>query len=325
MLSTSLTVTEAMKKLDKACKKLLSFKIILAHILHTCVEEFRDIPPEDIAEKYIIGTPEISRVAVHRDEGTESKDKTVNQSDDSAGDERIEGTNTEDSSVSEGTVTFDIRFEVLNPRKLEERAVIIVNIEGQQDFHPGYPITKRGVYYGSRLISAQYGTKFSKSHYEKIQPCYSIWINLNPPDYRQNTLNLYSFHETQLVGDFAEKKENYDLITVAMVCLGDVKDEKCKGLIRMLSILLSREMKAADKKQKLSSEFHIPMTTEMEKEERQMCNYGMWILKKGVQQGNEESARRMLEDGELSLDKIAKYSDLTLEQVLELKKELQPV
>ena len=142
---------------------------------------------------------------------------------------------------------------------------------------------------------------------------------------------------------------NYDLITVAMVCLGDVKDEKCKGLIRMLSILLSREMKAADKKQKLSSEFHIPMTTEMEKEERQMCNYGMWILRKGVQQGieqgleqgiqqgieqgieqgvqqsSEESARRMLEDGELSLEKIAKYSDLTLEQVLELKKELQPV
>ena len=64
-----------------------------------------------------------------------------------------------------------------------------------------------------------------------------------------------------------------------------------------------------------------------------MCNYGMWILKKGVQQGieqgvqqsSEQSARRMLEDGELSLDKIAKYSDLTLEQVLELKKELQPV
>ena len=72
-----------------------------------------------------------------------------------------------------------------------------------------------------------------------------------------------------------------------------------------------------------------------------MCNYGMWILKKGVQQGieqgleqgieqgvqqsSEESARRMLEDGELSLEKIAKYSDLTLEQVLELKKELQPV
>ena len=48
-------------------------------------------------------------------------------------------------------------------------------------------------------------------------------------------------------------------------------------------------------------------------------------IARGVQQSNEKSARRMLEDGELSLDKIAKYSGLTLEQVLELKKELQPV
>ena len=48
-------------------------------------------------------------------------------------------------------------------------------------------------------------------------------------------------------------------------------------------------------------------------------------VQQGVEQSNEESARRMLEDGELSLEKIAKYSGLTLEQVLELKKELQPV
>ena len=180
----------------------------------------------------------------------------------------------------------------------------------------------------SRLISSQYGTRFRNSHYEKIQPCYSIWINLAPPDYRKNTLNLYSFHETQLVGNFVEKKENYDLITVAMVCLGDVEDEKCTGLLRMLSILLSRKIKAADKKQKLNHEFGIPMTTEMEMEERQMCDYGMWVLKQGVQQGREEekiqSATRMIEEGE-TFDKIVRYSGLTPEQVQELKKELQLV
>ena len=128
MLSTTLDVTEAMKKLDESCKKLLSFKIILAHILHTCIEEFRDIPPDDIAEKYIIGTPEISRVAVHRDEGIEQKDNGANQENDPAGIERIEGSNTEDSSVSEGRVTFDVKFDVLNPRKIEEMLFMIVNI-----------------------------------------------------------------------------------------------------------------------------------------------------------------------------------------------------
>lgn len=36
-------------------------------------------------------------------------------------------------------------------------------------------------------------------------------------------------------------------------------------------------------------------------------------------------AMNMLQDGGLSLEKIAMYTGLTLEQVLELEKELQPV
>lgn len=45
----------------------------------------------------------------------------------------------------------------------------------------------------------------------------------------------------------------------------------------------------------------------------------------GVEQGKIDSAMRMIEDGNLPLEKVAKYSGLTLEQVLELEKELQPV
>ena len=36
-------------------------------------------------------------------------------------------------------------------------------------------------------------------------------------------------------------------------------------------------------------------------------------------------AMNMLQDGDLPLEKIAMYSGLTLEQVIELEKELQPV
>lgn len=41
--------------------------------------------------------------------------------------------------------------------------------------------------------------------------------------------------------------------------------------------------------------------------------------------GDDDSAMRMIEDGDLPLEKVAMYSGLTLEQVLELKKELQAV
>ena len=45
----------------------------------------------------------------------------------------------------------------------------------------------------------------------------------------------------------------------------------------------------------------------------------------GVEQEKIDSAMRMIEDGDLPLEKVAMYSGLTLEQVLELKKELQAV
>ena len=86
-------------------------------------------------------------------------------------------------------------------------------------FYPGYPIIKRGIYYCSRMISAQHGTEFSDSHYEKIKKVYSIWICTNPPEYRRNTINGYSIAETQMVGNVSEEVSNYDLMTAILICL----------------------------------------------------------------------------------------------------------
>ena len=48
-------------------------------------------------------------------------------------------------------------------------------------------------------------------------------------------------------------------------------------------------------------------------------------FEQGVEQEKIEAAIRMIEAGKLSVDEIAIYSGLPLEQVLELQKELQPV
>ena len=42
------------------------------------------------------------------------------------------------------------------------------------------------------------------------------------------------------------------------------------------------------------------------------------ILKKGMSEAQKETALRMLQDGELSIDKIAKYSGLRVEDVEQL-------
>lgn len=48
-------------------------------------------------------------------------------------------------------------------------------------------------------------------------------------------------------------------------------------------------------------------------------------FEQGFEQGKIEAAKRMIEEGDLPVEKIALYSGLTLEQVLEIERELQPV
>lgn len=249
---------------DEACKRLLANKQILSWVLQTCVEEFSDCSIQDIEEKYIIDTPEIARVSVHQDE---------------LGD-FVEGIGTEDTTMTEGTVFFDIRFHAAIPAD-DEVISLIINLEAQNDYYPGYPLVKRGIYYGSRLISAQYGTEFTKSHFEKIKKVYSIWICLNPPKQRRNTITHYSIKEQSMIGNVKEKKENYDLLTVAMVCLGDSEDENYKGLLKMLDVLLANKKEPEEKKKILQNEFHITMTETMEREVLGMCNLSKGIYESG--------------------------------------------
>lgn len=153
---------------DASCRRLLSEKYILAWIMKSCMDEYKNCDVKDIAEKYIEGTPQISEVLVAPDETNASV---------------IHGENTIDATVTEGTVYYDIRFFAMTPVS-DEQLRLIVNVEGQNNFYPGYPLIKRAFYYCSRMISSQYGTEFTGAHYEKIKKVYSIWVCMNPPKVR---------------------------------------------------------------------------------------------------------------------------------------------
>ena len=267
---------------DAACKRLLANKIILAWIMKSCLEEFRDFAVDEIAEKYIEGSPQIAQMAVNPDEVNDFKG------------EQIEGSKTEDSMMREGTVTYDIRFYALVPQS-KETIKLILNVEAQSDFYPGYPIIKRGLYYCSRMISSQYGVEFMDGHYEKIRKAISIWICADPPKYRENTITRYAVREENIVGDTAEKRENYDLITAVIVCLGNAGDDKYTGILKLLDVLLSSERKPDEKKRILQDDFNIKMTRELESEVLLMCNLSKGIEEKGIKEGILSSIQNLME------------------------------
>ena len=182
-LSKMLSTAGEKAAYDNACKKLLSNKIILAWIMKSCLQEYRECAIQEIAEKYIEGDLYVSEIPVYPDEETP---------------ELIKGLSTEDTTIAEGTVTYDIRFSALIPGT-DNRLSLIINVEPQNNYYPGYPIIKRSIYYCCRMVSSQYGTVFTNSHYEKIKKVYNVFICINPPNYRKNTINRYSVKEEKYV------------------------------------------------------------------------------------------------------------------------------
>ena len=221
-LTKDIIITEYKASYDHAAKRILSNKTILAWIMKSCLEEFKEYDIETIANHCIEGTPEVSEAPVDRN----SPDKEI-----------IKGTSGEDAAIREGSVYFDIKFDANTLE--QERRSIIINVEAQNNLSPGYPIIKRGLYYGSRLISAQKGTVFTGNHYEKIQKVYSIWVLIDTANYNADGIAEYSICESLLRGSNPRKKEDYDLMTVYLLYLSNQSGEGSEGIIRLLSVLLS--------------------------------------------------------------------------------------
>lgn len=315
-MSDSAQQAKAQKKAyDEACKRVLSEREIMAHILKSCTEEFKDCSLLDIAWRYIQGEPSISRIAV--------EPETISP--------RIESEQTEDKSEVEGTVYYDIRFHAVAP--VDGKMIqLLINLEAQNDFNPGYPLLKRAVYYCSRMISSQYGTVFVKSHYEKIQKVYSIWICTMPTKKWEYNISRYRLMEDHLIGHTQAERNHYDLITIVLVCLGSKNHKQLKGILRLLNMLLLDNMGSQEKQELLAKEFDVTMTPHLEKGVAEMCNLSEGIERRGEKRGQAIGEKRgwnlgkqddvleMLKDG-VPLEKIAQYTKLSLESIADIAKQ----
>lgn len=67
-IAESIHATDQYAQYDAACKRVLAEKIVLAWIMKSCLKEYQDCCVEEIAEKYIEGTPQVGKVPVLPDE-----------------------------------------------------------------------------------------------------------------------------------------------------------------------------------------------------------------------------------------------------------------
>ena len=289
--------------LDESAKKIMSSREIIARLLKAVVPEFKDCSVDEIL-------PLIGKISVN--ETPVDADKLPPQ---------IVSEGTEDSTVTEGTRFYDIKFSVKLPRS-EREVFIIINLEIQNKYYPGYELTNRGIFYSARLVPGQSGTVFTGDDYDKIQKVYSIWICTSPPKELANTISLYYTKRSTLLGkvkETKEQKDKYRIQNLIMIHLGDSDTKDCGGIIRMLYTLLVSDQTAQEKKDIIHNEYGIPMSKEFDKEVDHMCDISsLYIdrgIRKGIQKGIEQEKNTMIKEMHKSgipIETIAKVAHLSV-------------
>ena len=282
-ITNALKATSDTAQYDNSAKRLLGNKYILAQILVYTVDEFKGLQPMDVVP-LIEGEPKIGIVPVEPGLTNERQG------------DKIIGLNTENTEEKEGFIRFDIVFYA---RMRDGLTQIIINVEAQKDDPDEYDILNRAIFYVSRMVSSQKERDFVHQHYNDIKKVYSIWVCMNN---KANTLNHIHLKDDKIIGHrtWAGK---LDLINIIMIGLADEvpnHDERLQ-LHRLLSVLLSMEMKAKDKIKIMEAEYGIPIEDGIREEVNIMCNLGEGLainyMKRGWEQGLSKGMKEGIERG----------------------------
>jgi len=289
---------------DENAKRLLGNKSILAHILTSTVEEFRDMNPADV-EGYIEGEPCISSVPI------EPGLTNIKQ-----GGKRLAGLNSESADVNEGVVRFDIVFYV---RLKDGVSQIIINIEAQKDAPSGYSILNRGIFYACRLISSQKERDFVNTNYDDIKRVYTIWICMNMPE---NSLDYYQLANRKTLGSRTWEGKQ-DMINIVLIGLAKdlpVHDEKYE-LHRLLVALMSKQLTTSEKLNIIEKEYKIQVNDTLRKDVSVMCNLSQGIVDETLEKVilnmhrlgyTSEQIAKAVEMSKEEVEKIIEINKLTL-------------
>lgn len=279
-LAQAIEATQGSSSYDTNVKFLLADRQILARILKYAVQEFKDMPIEDIMAS--IG------------EDIEIETKPLDAGLTNMG--RVNLSNAEDNIPGEGKAVFDIRFTAYHK---ETEMKFLINVEAQKSSDPGqlgYHLVNRIIFYLARMISAQKQTEFFHSDYDNLKNVRSIWICMD------NSEDGDSIKQMRYVMDtvFGNKEDSNEVDLVKGIIInvrsGNNIKESQNALISMLEKLLS-QTSVGEKKRILTEEYGMIMTTELEGRIQTMCNLSENIKEQSVKAERLNAIERMIKAG----------------------------
>ena len=279
-IANTVAATNDKAQYDEYAKRLIAQKIILAHILAKTVDEFRDMKPEDIVA-HIEGDPNVGIVPV--DPGMTNATRPTDASTPYVSDHRLAGLNTEHSEINEGMIRFDIIFYV---RMKDGLAQVIINIEIQKDEPTQYFLLNRAIFYVSRMVSSQKGRDFVHQNYNDMKRVFSIWLCMNMPS---NSMSYVHLTKEDILEHY-NWNGHLDLLNIVLLGIGRElpPQEEQYELHRLIGTLLSAELTVTQKLAIIETEYHIPLSVELEEGVNDMCNLGEGIEERAIEKTKKE-------------------------------------
>jgi predicted transposase/invertase (TIGR01784 family) len=307
------------QKIDAHCKNILSNKYVLAWILQGSLNEYADFEIPVIVNQLIEGDILVSKVPVDAENDSNQK---------------IIGLNTEITDEKEGATRFDLYFSCLLFPGADDS--LLIDVEAQSNYRPGYPIINRGIFYNSREICMQKNTIFFNSNYKDLKKAVSIWVCIEPDAIAAGTVTRFSLQPEYLVGKFSPEKNIYDKMNVVLIHLPLHMDiDRAKAdMLSLLYLLLSQKFTAEQIYYYLRHKYHFPPMPEFEREVSNMCSYAEGMYAKfrdeernigktegieigkveGIQQEKLSTVRKLYQLG-LPLSLIVEATGLSLETI----------
>lgn len=208
----------------------------------------------------------------------------------------IEGLATEDSSINEGTVFYDILFKVHFPDDKGKIVSMYINIEAQKSYYTEYSIEKRAMFYASRKLSSQIKKVNAGSRYNALEKVYSIWLCIGDvPDKDAGQVYACRMVRDNIIGINTNDTKDYDLIELIFVKIND-KVELEDNTLKLLQALSSDIFTKEEKLEKLEA-LGIKVEEDIEKGVATMCNLSDLIVEKGLRKGIEQGIAQGIEQG----------------------------
>ena len=309
----AMQLTAEMEGLDAQSKTLLRSKEVLAVILQEVVAEYQGYSRREIMD------------FIQADSIVDGKEVSPGRTN-----SLIQGDSAEFVQLNEKTSNFDLAFRAKNPLLSTEDVLVSlhVDVEPQKTYRPGYPIEKRGLYYLARSLSSQLSLAIETTDYGQLEKCYSIWICRDDiPQKDRYSISFYEVVNTKNVGGSTVDKENYDLMTLVIIKLGNKEYNGEKGhegfdLLHFLNAIMYPH--GEDFIGTISDYIDFSENEELWKENPRMFSLSQCIfedgLEEGIEQGIEALIRNNLQEGipkERTIENLSKFYGLTKEKAEE--------